>query len=172
MFLAVDLPQGTFCCGPSIGYDTEAGQCRTSTRNSFVPFNLTLGKAMYNRTSGSTGPNSTSTSTVTIVSTATALGPASPASRQNHDTAIGAGVGVPLGVLLVAATSFALYERRQRKRLQRLISASTGTHGPAQIHTSAKPAYKGTELGEGGQLIELEGHEPRELDARNRVQIL
>lgn len=34
---------------------------------------------------------------------------------DNHDVAIGVGVGVPLGVIAIASIAWALYERRQRR---------------------------------------------------------
>jgi hypothetical protein len=42
----------------------------------------------------------------------------SSSSSSNHDTAIGAGVGVPLGVIALASIAWALWERRKLHRLQ------------------------------------------------------
>ena len=49
-------------------------------------------------------------------------------SRANHrDTAIGAGVGVPLGVIILTAVAWALFERRGR--LHHAKATSTSFHG-------------------------------------------
>ncbi|KAJ5969608.1 hypothetical protein N7501_005856 [Penicillium viridicatum] len=59
--------------------------------------------------------NTTSSVVANRTSTATRAG-LSTTSNDSRDVAIGAGVGVPLGVIALFTTGWALWERRKRKR--------------------------------------------------------
>lgn len=52
------------------------------------------------------------------------------AGSSNNDVAIGAGVGVPLGVIALVSIAWALYERSQRKKLLQPIPPTITTVGP------------------------------------------
>ncbi|OQE89388.1 hypothetical protein PENNAL_c0014G02924 [Penicillium nalgiovense] len=62
-------------------------------------------------TSSDTGSNSTSNSNTTL----------SGDPKKGNDVAVGAGVGVPLGVLLLTALAWALFERRKRLSVQAMV---------------------------------------------------
>ncbi|OKL55319.1 hypothetical protein UA08_09392 [Talaromyces atroroseus] len=53
-------------------------------------------------------------------------------SSSNHDTAIGAGVGVPLGVIALASIAWALWERRKLHRFQAGNIAASSVPEPKQ----------------------------------------
>ena len=100
----------SFCCGPG---NSTSNQCISSTLGSSAPFPIEAGRVIFNRTSGSTSPNNSEISTVTIISTITPIpiatslsGPngchASP-SPSNEPTAVGLGVGLPLGLALLGS---------------------------------------------------------------------
>lgn len=52
------------------------------------------------------------------------------AGSSNHDVAIGAGVGVPLGVIAIVSIAWALYERSQRRKLLQAAPPTITTVGP------------------------------------------
>jgi hypothetical protein len=61
--------------------------------------------------------------------------------------AIGAGVGVPLGVLLLTALGCALYERKERHSLQALVAGTQSQAAVAQLSTQGNtPVYTFGEL--------------------------
>ncbi|CAG8032664.1 unnamed protein product [Penicillium olsonii] len=59
---------------------------------------------------------SNDTSSVVANNTSTATPSSSPTIKESNDLAIGAGVGVPLGIIAIFSIGWALWERRKRKR--------------------------------------------------------
>lgn len=102
----------------------------------------------YTLKNNSSSPNSTNS---TLAGNST-----SSSSSSNHDTAIGAGVGVPLGVIAVAAIAWALWERSKLRRIT--AQQPQGTYIPFQQPALQRPNYK----------AELSSQEPAaaELDGR------
>jgi hypothetical protein len=128
------------------------------------PFTLNSGElisgkaALANYTSAHISSNSTSNASTTAC-------PTTPSDenkgandntegKNNNAVAIGAGVGIPLGVLLLTALGWALFERRKRLSAQALVAglqsqaAATPTYwdGPGQKSGYSPPtelsAYK------------------------------
>jgi hypothetical protein len=142
LLLMGDFDPGSYCCGNAVN-----GKCSFATGGSSDPFpGPGNGAVINNRENGSTGPNTTIASTVaTTVTTISSAGgtpvvtaggsttqtcaPVS-SSSSNHDVAIGAGVGVSMGVLLVALTALLFMQIRKRKeaerQLQEALAATTG----------------------------------------------
>lgn len=79
-----------------------------------------------------------------------------------REAAVGAGVGVPLGLALVAALGVLWMERRQRKRVRKNEDVIPGVRNIEP--TSTKDA-QGQELQE-TQYNELDGFNPIEMETR------
>ena len=166
----------TMCCGP--GYPN--GTCDQRSQGSKLAFEVPLGRIIYNRTSGSTernetasDPTSISASTVTVTASASdrsSCSTASPAassksvgcSSTSNDAAIGAGVGVPLGVALIGALVLLWMQHRNEQRLKKkvegweekyeVLARTKGTEYTRSIHelditqTQRQPDFETSEL--------------------------
>lgn len=96
------------------------------------PFTLNSGElisgkaALANYTTGDTSSNSTSDSSTTACPTTPSdenkAGNGNTEGKNNNAVVIGAGVGIPLGVLLLTALGWALFERRKRLSAQALVA--------------------------------------------------
>ncbi|KAJ5427202.1 hypothetical protein N7465_002272 [Penicillium sp. CMV-2018d] len=128
------------------------------------PFTLNSGElvsgkaALANYTSVDTSSNTTSDSSTTACPTTPSDenkgGNDETEGKNNNAVAIGAGVGIPLGVLLLTALGWALFERRKRLSAQALVAglqsqaAAPTSHGdsPGQKSGYSPPselsAYK------------------------------
>lgn len=101
-----------------------------STRGSNAPFLLDQGHVIFNRSSGSTSPNSTATvtSTVTLagatvksVTTTATIAAGTAALRSptsDREATVGVAVGVPLGIGIVGCVGMLLRQKREAKRLR------------------------------------------------------
>ncbi|KAK2742627.1 hypothetical protein FQN55_007746 [Onygenales sp. PD_40] len=151
--------ESRYCCGRTAVVDGEIG-----CMNGDSPFSLAPGFAIQGvaglknttsddppTTTSASSPSSTPTSEPTPSSTAMPEAKC-PASR---DTAIGAGVGVPLGVIAVAALVWALMERRSRLNA---ISAPAPPYAYAAAPADYKPPTAGHHPAELGVI-----HPPSEL---------
>lgn len=111
-----------FCCGE--GYNVTSGDCASENRGSRSPFQIPNGQIISNRSSGSTEANVTSTvQTMSATVTVTSERQISSGSR---DAAIGIGVGVPLGTILLVVSGFLWWQVRQRRILERRLKAGFG----------------------------------------------
>lgn len=143
LLLMGDFDPGFYCCGNAVN-----GTCSFATGGSSNPFpGPGNGAVINNRENGSTGPNTTIASTVTTTVTTISSAGGTPvvttdgsttqtcapvsSSSSNHDVAIGAGVGISMGVLLAAITALLFMQIRKRKeaerQLQEILVATTGT---------------------------------------------
>lgn len=103
-----------FCCQAS----WNGSACAVPNGNSYTPFTIGKGEIINNRTDGSTSPNTTvasslSTASCSVAATTTVTAPADKASG-GHELAIGLGVGLPLGIALIAAL-FMLWKQSKSK---------------------------------------------------------
>lgn len=146
-----------FCCGLITAENGTAG-C-ANNRGSF-----TLGSArlMYgyaaleNATVTSDEFSSSSTSTTseaTAFSTAGATsGTSTDGSCRDDSTAIGAGVGVPLGVMALAGLAWGFWERRKRVGSQKAAAGAGGPNDDSHHHASRSYYDKWQVPGGGGHL--------------------
>lgn len=139
LFLGPESTTGAFCC--ALPYDTEKQKCINSTFGTYEPFDMVSGKIQFDRVHGNTrfaaafGLNSVSsavsgstdscpvatTSTVTTTTTASSTAAAAQdtsGERSRRETVIGAGIGVPLFVVLLLALSSLAWMRRRYRQLQ------------------------------------------------------
>lgn len=106
----VDQWQGNFCCGAAATNDSV---CTNPTQKSSIPFTLDNGFPIFNRSDGSTSPNNTNAATP---ATTTSSSSQKDQDCSKQERTVGLGVGLPLGILLLAAIALLGWERRQRKR--------------------------------------------------------
>ncbi|PKX91361.1 uncharacterized protein P174DRAFT_392559 [Aspergillus novofumigatus IBT 16806] len=101
----------TYCCGTPITNGTDV-ICPEGMDSFQIPTGHALtGVALLSNVSSSsatTAPSSTDTAT-----------------RSCHDTAIGAGVGVPLGVIALMTLAWAIFERRARRAMRTQVPPAT-----------------------------------------------
>lgn len=117
---------------------------------------------IYNRTSGSTGPNDTIAattiiSTVTVSSTASVSTPTpapAPSSAKNTAAAVGAGVGVPMSFALLAALGLLWRQRKYRVGLEEKSDAWEKKYAALEKMKSVR--HEGQCLREGGSGHQLE----------------
>ncbi|KAM0800205.1 hypothetical protein BDR22DRAFT_821695 [Usnea florida] len=160
----------SYCCGPPNSSDT----CKQTTRGSNTPFPLVAGRVIYNRTSGSISPNVSDTTTVTVTSTVviSASPPSSPSqdltSRPNSScpsdksTAVGLGVGVPLGTACLCALGL-LWRQRSREQ-----GARREARALEEKYHGVRNEQQGHSMSVDGTVQELQ-HEyrnPDEIDGR------
>ena len=114
--LVDDSPEGTFCCtgdvkdGPAnTGLNDGTSRCGFPDReNGYDPFSLSTGLPVYNRSDGSTGQNKSQASTSATDGRSPQCTAAGRASTST--VAVGAGVGVSLGVLWLATLAFLIWK--------------------------------------------------------------
>lgn len=99
----------TYCCGEPTVADNGTITC---LKNS-APFTLDTGEMLY----GYAALENTTTT--------------APKSSSSRDVAIGAGVGVPLGVIAASAIAWAIWERMQRRKTLGAASGAAGFAGVA-----------------------------------------
>lgn len=130
----VNVNDQLFCCGLGC-FDSSTGTCYNSAGSSDAPFPVDSSYVMFNRTSGSTSPNSTATTTSTVTiaaatikagdtttATATAIGTAaSPPSTSDKAATAGAAVGFPLGLALLGVVGMLWRQKRQASGLRKAM---------------------------------------------------
>lgn len=83
-------------------------------------------------------------------------------NSSNREVAIGAGVGVPLGVIAAAAIAWGLWERMQRRRVLKSVAAQSSAAGELQPIMKSDAYMPGGQDVRTGRLVELE-HRDRPL---------
>jgi hypothetical protein len=156
-----------YCCGSPI-VDGDNVSCPPSSDNNGEPFTVTTGKVIAGR---AILANVSSLSNKTSAGTSSSIGAGSDTGncRTCHDTAIGAGVGVPLGVLALLFMIWAIIERRRKaSRLSRALSAP-GPAGsiPVTLQSENSELFKFAR--KRNNMAELEGGRP-ELDGGDSMR--
>lgn len=160
--LVQDLDHGLFCCGHGDDDFFNGTYCATATHGNASAFVLPPGRAIADRLSASSASPAPGEDDA-------ACTPAAPVSSSVKcaTTAVGVGVAVPLGVLLLLAVTWALYLRRQIKCLRQSYSATAQGMANPQVQTLGGDMQKMPEAG--GMPVAEIGSEARmpELEARN-----
>ncbi|KNG91689.1 hypothetical protein ANOM_000190 [Aspergillus nomiae NRRL 13137] len=155
--------KATYCCGsPRTNGSTVICLASESDNNSDVPFSIQdgnpiLSAGMLQNITTLDATNSSSSDSNSNSNSSTATPATCPSS---HDTAIGAGVGVPLGVIAILLLIWALYERRRASRaLQQMQPVAFEAGHGAFGHAPAAPYMNTTDMA-GRPPVELEHHQP------------
>jgi hypothetical protein len=158
--MARDFSTGLFCCQAS--YNTTSQSCGVLTQNSNKPFPLANAGVIFNRTSGSVGPNAT---VVGVAATTTVLagkGGSSGAST-GKEVGLGVGLGISLGVLLLIALGLLWRSIKQRKNLERQLKEYTRNNG-TRAEWGQQQVYE--------QKPAPQAYQPNsELEARSRAEL-
>ena len=141
--LVVEAYADFWCCR---SYNSTTSLCDYPTQGSSKrPFQLANSVIIANRTTGQTLPNNTcgqsSSTTTTHASKATVTASPDLQHSSSHDLAIGLGVGIPLGVLLLFTTSFLLRQLQQQKKLSSKVSAVSNGVQTASGHPVNRDPY-------------------------------
>jgi hypothetical protein len=154
-----EIGTGLFCCG--MGWNTTSELCLSeSASGSFYPFTVEIGVVILDRTTGATTAN--------LTTSGSANSNASAATQSDHHdhatnvipTAIGVGVAVSVGVLLISAATVFLWRLRKRRAHQAFQQldykdSNPTTPLPPNPHHPPTPCNKSTSLKPTGH-IELE----------------
>jgi hypothetical protein len=156
-----------YCCGTPIAVGSSL-VCPAESDNGGEPFEVGIGKVITGRGLLENVPSLTDTSSSTGNGTSNGTVTEKPTCNSCHETAIGAGVGVPLGCLALLFLVWALLERRRTARLRRALSTPTimNVSAPRQ----AGPSELSGPSNKGQPMVELEGARP-ELDGGGSVRV-
>ena len=194
LHLSVSTYQGTsifavqdglhFCCAD---INSSSNQCSISTRGSTAPFRITAGKVIFNRTTGSTSPNSMDVITVTLSSSALVTAtvssttapltittiPSTPTAYANSpppsekSTKVGLGVGVPLGLAFLGTLGL-LWRQRTRE-----LGARTEARSWKEKYDELEKEKRRDVTGDEGQMHELhESWRPNEIGGRHIYEMV
>ena len=174
----------SFCCGPG---NSSTNTCFRATRGSYTPFHVEAGRVIFNRTSGSTSPNSSDIVTVTVTTSGTALpyssivtvtvtSTAAPStiaatlsnltachdSSSSSNKSIAIGVGASLGLALLSVLVL-MWRQRTRE-----LGARKEVRTWEQKYDELKKEKRRDFIGSEGQIHELgyESWRPDEIDGR------
>lgn len=140
-----DEGQSLYCCG----YQRSNNSVSTCADGS-DPFTMPDGKLIFGRAGLA---NATISSDNTVGATTSCE--ATSGSQCTNATAVGAGVGVPLGVIAISTAIWAFWERRQRRKAVVASHMQLPNIQPeafAPVQTDVKPV---TELDGTGGVAEL-----------------
>ncbi|KAJ6164532.1 hypothetical protein N7470_003204 [Penicillium chermesinum] len=105
---------------------------------------------------GVTNSSSTATSNLTALPTGTgSSSPQASSTSGNHDAAIGAGVGVPLGVIALGSIIWAFWERRRANKASRALTRAPWSDEREMARRWGGRSTAPTELDSGGYPSEL-----------------
>lgn len=147
-----------YCCGtPIASSDGQGTQCQYNQPSFTLPqASILPGYAAlkgYTNTASSSGSSNT-TSPVPSSSTSTS-------TSNSHDVALGAGLGVPLGVIALGSLIWGYYERRRANQFRKAMTENSvptqsllGTKTPHSHYTGSSAP---TELDSQQRFAELQG---------------
>lgn len=148
-----------YCCGSPMAVGSSV-VCPSTSDNDGEPFTVQSGRVIPGRAllenvstlknTSSTGSNSSNGSDTTSCQTC-------------HDTAIGAGVGVPLGALALLFVIWAIIERRRASRLSRALG-TPAPMGSVPVQLQSENSELSGHTRKRNHMVELEGGRP-ELDS-------
>ncbi|KAJ5107803.1 hypothetical protein N7456_004478, partial [Penicillium angulare] len=119
-----------YCCGTPI-YNGSAIVCPDGDSFQVDDGEVILGRAaLANATTISS--NATSSNSSITTSPASTSSSSASTSSNSHNVAIGAGVGVPLGVIAIGTLIWAFWERRRANRLSKSLAAASAGRGAYQ----------------------------------------
>ena len=123
LFAVPNLSDPEYCCD---GFSSSNGTtvCALSTSGQNWPFQVPEGQIIWNRTDGSTSPPAAA------VLPSNTYCPQPPAAstvivyraNPSREIAVGAGIGVPIGVLAIALLGALLFQTLQRRRLESALA--------------------------------------------------
>ncbi|KAJ5272154.1 hypothetical protein N7524_005423 [Penicillium chrysogenum] len=161
-----------YCCGAPRLVHSEDGSddigCFDDSDNGVETFELEDANAVYGRALlsnvSTTAPTETQAPSETQSSSPTDISSGLGGSETCHDTAIGAGVGVPLGALALLFLIWAMLERKWKSELRQsmsnvapLSSVAAGTSlgnnslGPNEVSGISRKVNQVSELEDGGR---------------------
>ncbi|KAE8151643.1 hypothetical protein BDV25DRAFT_138669 [Aspergillus avenaceus] len=146
----------TYCCGTPVGTDNGTGTVCPDDQDAFTIADGTplAGYAMLANVSSLSATNTSSGETGNCTATNTAEAGAAGAGSC-HEAAVGAGVGVPLGLLALGAVAWAVFERMRAARMRSLGGGGVAEGaGYATVYTDPKPV---AELEQGRTVHEMMG---------------
>lgn len=145
-----------YCCGTPIGTGNGQGvQCQHNEPSFTLPqANILPG---YGALKGYTCTTSNSTDNSTTTCSNSSTSAAAPTSSSSHDVALGAGLGVPLGVIALGSLLWGFYERRRASRLSRALTQN-GVPAQGLLATPQTPQSRSVN----------KSSAPTELDSRRR----
>lgn len=152
-----------YCCGSAIAVGSSV-VCPSTSDNDGEPFTVQTGRVIPGRALLQNVPK-LGTASSTGNDTVAEPGSVSTTCKTCHDTAIGAGVGVPLGALALLFVIWAIIERRRAARLSRAL-ATPAPVAPAPVPVQQQKGnseLSGNSTKKRNNMIELEGGRP-ELD--------
>ncbi|CAG8415202.1 unnamed protein product [Penicillium salamii] len=147
-----------YCCGSPMAVGSSV-VCPSTSDNDGTPFTVKSGRVIPGRALLQNVPTLKNTSS----SASNTTNGTSTTCQTCHDTAIGAGVGVPLGALALLFVIWALLERRRASRLSRALDTPGPINrGPVQL--SSENSELSGHTRKRNNMVELEGGRP-ELDS-------
>ncbi|KAL3486854.1 hypothetical protein BJX62DRAFT_241540 [Aspergillus germanicus] len=159
------LGTSTYCCGTLIANDStvicpnNASDFQVPTGHALVGYAMLANISTLDAVTTSSSINDTVTNTTVVDSTSCTNGTC-------HSTAIGAGVGVPLGVIARASLIWAFFERKRAKGLLAASAAAATTSIEPAPTYQAQSHPASLQFGHATTVSELDGVKTPELDSR------
>ena len=148
-----------YCC---VGYNQTNGNCSAVSLGQSKPFILPTGNVIWDWSSGSTQLPNTKAAMNESLPPPSAPAPAPSViylKDTSHDAAIGAGVGVPLSILLLAALAGIYIVWQQKRRIEKELALM---HADSRLRS-----YESSEFAK--SLPQLEGTPVAELPQNIRI---